>query len=151
MPRQSSGKPRKVHYRRAPAWSPELTALVEQCAQLVKDKKIYFTHNVEWGGGVNITGVVQGVLNQAAAQISSITPEQWKKYIDEYAQMVFAAGMTKGIHFDQQALDSFHAIGKALEAQPRPEDVKVKWNLEYHYPLVIAVALQWFVDHYRNS
>lgn len=148
MPKRNAA-PQLVH-RRAPAWNDDLTALAEQAAQLVKSQKIYFPYSLTWGKKLNVNGIIQGVLNAMAAQTASVTPEQWKRYLNTFSKMVFIAGKTKGIHFDQPSLDSFRAIGKAIETQPH-DGIRVKWNLEYHYPLVIAVALLWFIDHHRKS
>ena len=134
MPRPKSGLPPKSHYRRAPAWCAELTALVEKSAQLAKVKRVYLTHSLEWGGQINTAGVVQAVLIQMALHLSEVTDQQWKQYVDGYAQMIFTGTETKGIVFDQQSLNAFHEVGEALSRQPRRDDVKLTWRGEYHYP-----------------
>lgn len=148
MPRKPSGLPPKVHYRRAPAWCAQFTDLVERAAQIAKEKRIYLTHAIEWGGQVNTAGVVQAVLIQAALYAHEIKPEQWARYMDTYGAMVFT-GETKGIVFDERSLTSFREVGKAMVEQPHSDDIKMTWRGEYHYPLVITIALMWFIDTYQ--
>ena len=151
MPRPPSGKPRKVHYRRAPAWCEAMTELCLESARIIKMRHLFFPRQTTWGDGVNVTGIVQGVLLMAADQKATITSAQWSRYAEGYARMEFVKGQLKGLHFDDASLDAFHTIGRTLETQTLPDDISLKWNSEYHYPLVIAVALQWFVEAYKLS
>jgi len=144
MPRPPSGEPEREYFRRSPAWCDEMTILVKQCATLIREQKIYFPYSTG-KAELNTSGIVQGALEQMAAAIPDISPDQWAAYIEAYAQMTFGA-MRKGLHFEPTATAAFQRIGEAMEGRPRPEGVKLSWKGEYSYPLVIAVALLWFVD-----
>jgi hypothetical protein len=151
MARPKSGREPKAYHRRTPNWCPELTTLVEEAAQLIRTQHIFFTRSLDFGDGVNIAGVVQGVLIAAAAEASTVTVKQWATYIDAYSKMQFPKGEVKGFYFDDESLESFSALGQVLQTQKFPDDVKLSWGKSYRMHVVIALALEWFVNKYRNS
>lgn len=147
MPRPPTGEQR-LYFRRAPAWCSELTTLVNQCATLVKTKRVYFPYTVG-ASLVNTSGIVQGTLELMAEHITSVSTAQLEAYMKQFADMIFI-GEHKGLHFEERAIWAFHLIGSTLESAQPPEGVRIKWKGEYHYPLVIAVALLWFVDQFSG-
>lgn len=144
MARPPSGKPERQYFRRSPDWCDEMTALVEQCAHIVKSQRLYFPYGIG-KTLVNSSGIVQGTLEMMAEDLSSVKKKQWEKYLNGYAGMDFE-DKRKGLHFEERAYDAFKKIGQALERRQMPEGVNLVWKGEYHYALIIAVALMWFVD-----
>lgn len=148
MPRPPSGEPERVYFRRSPAWCAEMTALVQQAAALIQAQKLYFPYSLGHAG-LNTSGIVEGAMEQMAAALPTITDERWQTYINAFADMVFI-GERKGLHFEPTATAAFKLIGAAMEGRERPTGVKLSWKGEYSYPLVMAVALLWFVDTHSH-
>lgn len=151
MPRPKSDRPRKAFIRRTPAWCDELSRLTQRCAQLISEQQLYFTHSLEFGGQVNIAGVVQGVLLQAATAADTISLDQWIAYVQQFAVMEFKPGEVKGIYFSPDALEAINIIGRRMQTQALPSGVNVTWGKGYRYHMMIAMALLWFIDTHSKS
>lgn len=141
----------KSIYRRTPNWCPELDSLIKEVAHVITTQRIFFPRSLDYGGQINTSGIIQGVFIEAAKQSQPMTQDQWKQYVEVYTRMRFEQGTVQGIYFDDESLSAFLDLGKVFEKKPLPVGVKLKWGSGYRIHMMIAIVLQWFIDHHRNS
>lgn len=150
MARPQSGLPPRKYTRRAPAWNPQMTRLVERCAALVRMKKMPFPYSIG-KTTLNVSGVVQGVLEAMADQLGNNAPKTYKPYVDTYMQFDFQINVRKGLHLEQSAFEAYHRISRVLQLINLPNADELSHEGYFRLSVVITVALLWFIDFHTTA